>query len=61
MDMAYAIRDQREERASGKMAFHSLEVMEGLLKSAKEGCFYHVKSTFERPEPLSIEFPQSEG
>lgn len=61
VDMAYAIRDQREERASGKMAFHSLEVMEGLLKSAKEGCFYHVKSTFERPEPLPIEFPKSEG
>jgi predicted dehydrogenase len=61
VDMAYAIRDQREERASGKMAFHSLEAMEGLLKSAKEGCFYHLKSTFKRPEPLPIDFPNSEG
>ncbi|MGJ9384799.1 Gfo/Idh/MocA family protein [Salipaludibacillus sp. CF4.18] len=61
VDMAYAIRDQREERASGKMAFHSLEAMEGLLKSAKEGIFYHVKSTFNRPEPLPVDFPRNEG
>ncbi|MCM3791342.1 Gfo/Idh/MocA family oxidoreductase [Domibacillus indicus] len=61
IDMAYAIRDKRVERASGQMAFHSLEVMEGLLKSAKEGQFYHVKSNFNRPHPLPIHFPQSEG
>jgi predicted dehydrogenase len=61
IDMAYAIRDESEERASGQMAFHSLEVMEGLLKSAKEGRFYHLKSTFNRPDPLPIDFPKSEG
>jgi len=60
VDMAYAIRDQRAERASGAMAFHSLEVMEGLLTSAKERRFYELKSTFTRPEPLPIDFPKSE-
>ena len=59
VDMAYAIRDQREERASGQMAFHALEVMEGLLKSAKEGCYYHLRSSCKRPEPLPIDFPMS--
>lgn len=60
VDMAYAIRDKRMERASGQMAFHSLEVMEGLLKSAKEGRFYHLESTFDQPEALPVNFPQSE-
>ena len=61
IDMLYAMRDQREERASGKMAYHSLEAMEGLLHSAKEECFYYLKSTFNRPDPLPMDFPNSEG
>ena len=60
VDMAYAIRNNREERASGQMAFHSLEVMEAILKSAKEKCYYDIKSTFTRPAPLPVDFPKSE-
>jgi hypothetical protein len=37
VDMAYAIRDRRAERASGPMALHCLELMEGLLASATQG------------------------
>ncbi|MCW3489994.1 Gfo/Idh/MocA family protein [Dethiobacter alkaliphilus] len=59
VDMAYAIREQREERASAAMAFHSLEIMEGILKSAKERSFVEMKSTFQRPEPLPVNFPHT--
>lgn len=61
VDMAYAIRNGRKARADGEMALHSLEAMEGLLKSAREGRFYSLESTFDRPEPLSLDFPESEG
>lgn len=61
VDMAYAIRDGREERASGQMALHSLEVMEGLLTSAAEGRFYELQSTCTRPAPLPPNFPDNEN
>lgn len=60
VEMAYAIRGKRQERASGEMALHSLEVMEGILKSAKEKAYCDIKSTFTRPEPLPVDFPKSE-
>ncbi len=60
VDMAYAIRDGRQERAKGQMALHSLEVMESILQSGAEERFYHMKTTFERPQPLPVDFPQSE-
>ncbi len=58
--MDYAIRDQRDERASGQMALHSLEVMEGILKSAKEKSYCDIKSTFNRPKLLPVDFHKSE-
>jgi predicted dehydrogenase len=61
VDMAYAIRDRRPERASGAMALHCLEIMESLLASASEGRFYHLKSSCARPEPLSVNFPENES
>lgn len=61
VDMAYAIRDGRPARASGKMAFHSLETMQGILESATERHFVEIESRFDCPEPLPQEFPESEG
>jgi hypothetical protein len=61
VDMAYAIRDRRPERASGAMGAHCLEIMESLLASASEGCFCHLKSSCARPEPLAANFPESES
>jgi hypothetical protein len=58
--MAYALRDRREARASGAMALHCLEVMEGLLISATERRFYDFRSRCDRPEPLPVNFPDSE-
>ncbi|WP_255854679.1 Gfo/Idh/MocA family protein [Marinobacterium rhizophilum] len=60
VDMAYAIRQQREARASGAMALHSLELMEGLLWSAQARQFCELKTTFHRPTPLPPDFPASE-
>lgn len=59
VDMAYAIRDQRPARASGAMALHSLEAMDGILRSAHEGRYVAMETTFERPAPLPVDFPVS--
>jgi predicted dehydrogenase len=61
VDMAYAIRDGREARASAAMAFHSLETMQGVLDSAGEHRFVEIETRFERPAPLPENFPESEG
>jgi len=59
-DMAYAIRDGRPARAGAEMAFHSLEIMHGLLRSAEQGRYYELQSTCLRPAPLPVDFPASE-
>ena len=55
-DMAYAIRDGRPHRASGEMAYHALEIGYALLESAKNGQYYHLSSTCNRPDPLPVDF-----
>jgi predicted dehydrogenase len=57
VDMAYAIRDRRAERASGQMAFHCLELMEGLLESAVQKRYVELQSRCTRPEPMPTDFP----
>lgn len=57
VDLAYAIRDGRAARASGELAFHCLELMEGLLESAARGRFIELNSTCTRPEPMPLDFP----
>ncbi|MCD1269025.1 Gfo/Idh/MocA family oxidoreductase [Microbacterium sp. MEC084] len=41
-------------RASGELAFHALDVMESLLRAAREGQAVAVGSTCERPEPVPL-------
>jgi hypothetical protein len=60
VDMAYAIRDGRPARASGEMAVHSVELMEGLLVSARERRYQELTTTFELPAPRPVDFPASE-
>jgi len=60
VDMALAIRNQREARASGEMALHGLELMEKLLWAARERRYVDLQTTFERPAPLPVDFPGSE-
>lgn len=53
MDMAYARREQRENRASGGLAAHVLEVMHACLESGEAGRRVSIKSRIERPAALS--------
>jgi predicted dehydrogenase len=56
-DMAEAIRDGRPHRASGELAYHVLEVLTGLERSAREGRHVEVESRCPRPQPLPEPFP----
>lgn len=53
-DMATALISGREHRASLEMGFHTLEVMDGIYKSADSGKYYNLEGTFTRPEPLPL-------
>ena len=58
VDMAYAIREGRQPRASGALAFHVLEVMAGILESAQTGEFQKIDSRCARPQPLRGDFQE---
>ena len=52
-DMARALRGGMSgHRASGDLACHVLEVMDGFLSSAKTGGYVSIESSCLRPEPL---------
>jgi predicted dehydrogenase len=51
-DMARALREGGSYRASGRLAYHVLDVMHALLETAAEGRRLDIASTVERPEPL---------
>ncbi|MFA7230573.1 MAG: Gfo/Idh/MocA family oxidoreductase [Victivallaceae bacterium] len=53
-DMAKAIRDRRKHRCSGELAFHVLDVMCALEKSAAEEKHIYLKSSCERPAALPL-------
>jgi predicted dehydrogenase len=52
-DMAEAVVENRPHRANGEMAYHVLDVMHGFHDASASGTYYEVKSTCERPAPLS--------
>jgi predicted dehydrogenase len=51
-DMAYALRANRPNRASGEMAYHVLDTMQAMLEASVEGNHRLLASTCTRPEPL---------
>jgi predicted dehydrogenase len=53
-DMAVAIRSGRKHRASGALALHVLEVIEGLQQSSERGSFIDIASRPERPAALPV-------
>lgn len=57
LDMAAAIRAGRPHRASGTLALHVLEVLDGFLCAAHEGRHIVMTTSVERPEKL----PQGVG
>ncbi len=53
-DMALAIEENRPHRASGELAYHVLDVMCSITKSAENGQFVKIQSTCKRPEALAL-------
>ena len=56
-DMADAIRHGRAHRASGELAYHVLEVLTALERSAHDGRHVELESRCERPAPLAPTTP----
>lgn len=54
-DMAEALRTGRPHRASGKLAYHVLEIMHSVHNASDRGQHINLASTCERPEPLPQE------
>lgn len=52
LDMAYAIRGGRANRASGELAYHVLEAMHGFHDSSEAGRHYEMQSTCKRPNMM---------
>jgi predicted dehydrogenase len=44
-----------ESRAGGRLAFHVLDIMESLLRSAHEGHSLAIESTCDRPAPVTLQ------
>lgn len=53
-DMAYAIRNGRPHRASGRLARHVLDISLGIFDASNEGRHAMLETTVDRPEPLSL-------
>jgi predicted dehydrogenase len=53
-DLAHAIRAGRQQRASGELAFHVLDLMHALYESANCGSHVSIGSSCERPAALPL-------
>jgi predicted dehydrogenase len=60
-DMAAAVIGGRSHRAHGDMAFHVLDIMQGIVEASEKGCHYRTVSTCSRPEPLDSAFGAEVG
>lgn len=58
-DMADAIRTGRRHRADAELAYHVLEVLSALLRSAHEGCHIEIESRCDRPPRLDPDGPDA--
>lgn len=50
-DMAYALRNKRRPRAHFDMGLHAMEIIHGMLESAKTNQVYRMTTACERPRP----------
>jgi predicted dehydrogenase len=51
-DMASAIRNGRAHRASGEMAYHTVDIISGIHEASEEKRHIELQSTCARPAPL---------
>jgi predicted dehydrogenase len=61
IELAEAVREGREPRASGAIAYHVLDVMQSVVEASKEGRQVEVESTCERPAPMPLGTALAEG
>jgi predicted dehydrogenase len=59
-DMVYGIVYDRPHRASGELAYHTLEVMNAFEESGRTGKHIDIQSTIERPAPIPMGLPERE-
>ena len=57
-DLALAVQENRQPRASGALAFHVFEVMNAISNAETAGAYQQVISRCERPAPLPHDFAQ---
>jgi predicted dehydrogenase len=55
-DMALAVHEDRDHRASGQMASHVLDIMHRLHESSEQQRFVKLDSSCNRPEPLPVDY-----
>jgi predicted dehydrogenase len=53
-DMARAIKNNREHRASGEMTYHVLDIMQSFIDSSEQGKHIELQSTCARPKPFPV-------
>jgi len=53
-DMAYAIQSGRNNRASGRLASHILDISLSIFEASEQGRHVTLQSTVERPAPLPL-------
>lgn len=53
-DMAYALRQGRQHRANGELAYHVLDLMLAFEEASVQGRHVEISSTCERPAPLAL-------
>ena len=54
LELASALKQGRPHRASAEVAFHVLEIMEGLFESSEKGLHVPMKTRITRPEYLGV-------
>lgn len=57
VDLAYALRSDWEQRASGELAYHVLEIMDGVREAADAHDYVELSAPLERPAPIPDGFP----
>jgi predicted dehydrogenase len=60
MDMAYAIRTGRTNRASGALAYHVVDIMQSILDASEAGRHIELTSGVDRPAPMDPANPEDE-
>ncbi|MEF8850815.1 MAG: Gfo/Idh/MocA family oxidoreductase [Haloarculaceae archaeon] len=57
VDLAYAVRSDWEQRASGRLGRHVLDILLGIRSSAEAGVYDDLETELERPAALPPAFP----